>query len=205
MLRCYGRPVVGWTEAKQRDLFAQHGVRSREGAPIYFDTAKTFPAQRKAAIASLRAGSKDELGVPMLYVLASNRADFRKVLADVKAKGATIRELATGAVINPGACADAILNAVNWWGARSKTFGNLTATEAGELGKKTQERIRKQSYMPKAEAWPIWSDKNLSAEEALRRINADPKYGRKRKSLNTAYRHFGKRSAFAGRRPSKKD
>ena len=98
LLRCYGRPVIGWTEAKQRDLFAQHGVKSRDGAPIYFDTAGTFPRQRKAAIASLRVGSKDEFGVARLYVLASNRRDLREVLADIKSKGATIRELLFRAV-----------------------------------------------------------------------------------------------------------
>lgn len=149
MLRCYGRPVVGWTEAKQRDLFAQRGVKSRDGAPIYFDTAGTFPRQRKAVIASLRSGAKDELGVARLYVLASNRKDLREVLADIKSKGATIRELATGRVLHPDDCADAILDAVNWWGARTKTFGNLTAAEAGELGKRTQARVRKKMYVPK--------------------------------------------------------
>lgn len=205
MLRCYGRTVVGWTEAKQRDLFAQHGVKSRDGAPIYFDTAGTFPRQRKAAIASLHAGAKDELGIARLYVLASNRKDLREVLADIKSKGATIRELATGRVLHPDDCADAILDAVNWWGARTKTFGNLTAAEAGELGKRTQARVRKKMYVPKALAWPIWSDKTLSTEEALRRINAIPGYSRKMRSLTTAYRHYGKREAFAGRRPDKKD
>lgn len=204
MLRCYGRPVVGWTEAKQRDLFAQHGVKSRDGAPIYFDTAGTFPKQRDAAVRSLRSGAKDELAVARVYVLASNRRDLREVLAAIKSKGATVRELATGRVLHPDDCADAILDAVNWWGARTKTFGNLTAAEAGEIGKRTQARIRKKMFVPKATAWPIWSNKNISTEEALRQINAIPGY-RKMRSQNTAYTHYGRREVFPGRRPNKKD
>ena len=205
MLRCYGRPVVGWTEAKQRDLFAQHGVKSRDGAPIYFDTAGTFPRQRKAVIASLRAGAKDELGVARLYVLASNRKDLREVLAAIKSKGATIRELATGRMLHPDDCADAILDAVHWWSSRSKSFGELSITEAASLGGKTLARIRDKARMPKTEALPIWRDGTLSSDQALAKINADKRYGRKW-SMTQLYDKktgLGPRGVPAGRRVKK--
>lgn len=207
MLRCYGRPVIGFTEAKQRELFAQHGVKSRDGAPIYFDTARTFPAQRKALVRSLRSGAKDEVGVATLYVLASNRRDLREVLADIKSSGATIRELATGRVLHPDDCANAVLDAVHWWSSRNKRFGELSIAEAASLGGKALSRIRAQSRMPKREALPIWRDDTLSSDEALAKINADKRYGRKW-SMTQIYDKevgLGPRKVFAGRRPKKKD
>lgn len=203
MLRCYGRAVIGLTEAKQRSLFTKAGVAPREGSPIYFDTARSFPDRRAAAIRSLRDGSKDELGVARLHVLAQNRKDLREVLAAVKAKGSTIRELDTGRVLHPDDCADAILDAVNWWGSRNKRFGDLTVEEAASLGGKTLARLRKKSRMPKAAAFEIWRRKDLNTDEALALINADKNYGRTW-SMSAAYQHLGPRGAFAGRRPRKK-
>lgn len=202
MLRCYGRPVVGLTEAAQRALFAKAGVASREGAPIYFDTPRSFPDRRAAAIRSLR-GDSDELGVARLHVLAQNRKDLREVLAAVKAKGATIRELETGRALHPDDCADAILDAVNWWGSRNKRFGDLTIEEAASMGGKALARVRKKARMPKGEAYPTWSRRDLNSDEALALINADKKYGMKW-SMSAAYKHLGARGAFAGRRPRKK-
>lgn len=207
MLRCYGRTVIGFTEAKQRELFAQHGVKSRDGAPIYFDTARTFPKQRKALVRSLRLGAGDEVGVATLYVLASNRRDLREVLADIKSSGATIRELATGRVLHPDDCANAVLDAVHWWSSRNKRFGELSNAEAAALGGKTLARIRAKARMPKREAYPIWHDPALNVDEAVAKINADRRYGVKwsKTQLYDERVGLGKRRVPAGRRPKKKD
>ena len=127
------------------------------------------------------------------------------MLADIKSKGAVIRELATGRVLHPDDCADAILDAVHWWSARSKSFGELSTAEAAALGGKTLARIRAKSRMPKIEALPIWRDGALSADQALAKINADKRYGRKW-SMTQIYDKkvgIGPRGVPAGRRMKK--
>lgn len=173
---------------------------------IFVDSISTYPTGFRSLLKRLRRNEQNSVVVHRLYTMARNRRDLRVFLGDFAKRKATVVEADTGRKLTHSECANVILDALDWIGSRGKTFADpKVAAEAGELGKRTQVRVRKKMYVPKAIAWPIWSDKTLSTEEALRRINAIPGYGRKMRPLTTAYNHYGKREVFAGRRPSKKD
>lgn len=207
LLRGYTFPIPGLSEKRQRAILHKAGIPDRDGAPIYSDTVKTFPRERKALIRSLRIKEGDVVAVARLCVLAEDRRDLRKIMQEIAEQKATVLEAETGRRSNSPECTAMTLDAVHYWSSRNKHFTDTDeAREAGALGSaKSAERLRN-SRRPLDQVSKIWfatENRHKSNAEVLRIINSDRKW-KKPYTESTIYRLLKKRDAIVGRKSKKR-
>lgn len=193
MLRAYIRGIPGRAASKQREMAKAAGITA-----LYEEEDGRYPEKLNACIKSVRP--KESVWVSDVAVLANSRDKLMPILVTIEHRGGGLVEGSTERTDMSLTGAQMVLGAVEYWARSNKTFGKLTAGEAGAIGGTKSGKRHKKNRMPKNLAREVWQAKNnMDVDMRLATINADDTY-KKKWTKSSAYSQLGKSGGDAGRR-----
>lgn len=202
MLRAYLRKIPGLPLERQFHMADAAGVLADVR---YIEARGDITVVRDEALKSLRPN--DTLWVADLAVIADSRKGLLGFLETLnKVVEVAIFEGRSGRVSSaPHDGQHMVLEATARWAARNKTFGTLTAAEAGMAGAKQATKTKRKGRAPKDLVAKIWHDKSrlhMNTDEITAAVNA---FARAQGfctewSTTSLYRALGPRGAAAGRK-----
>lgn len=202
MKRAYIRSIPGLSAKRQNEMADADGVGKRER----YEEKRSEPTDiRKSAVMSIRPS--DELWVADLTVLADNRPTMVAFLNwSNKEHPVAIYESRTKRVSLPPHHGQGMaFDACTRWANRNRTFGTMTAAEAGSEGGKEAAKTKRVGYPPINFCKAIWHDPanaNMKSADLAEKVAAAcRKAGYKKTYSETSlYRHCKKRSVDSGRK-----